>query len=156
MEKKAVHDYTGIAYGNINATLRGIDKQFDEGNRECAVSLHEALGRASIPSECKVYRGVSSKALGKLKFLPDSMLAGKIISDDGFMSTSLDSESAFGGDLLLEIDVPKGSRGAYVGYISSAGHYESEVLFDAGQIMRITGARRDSNGRRIISVMIMN
>lgn len=141
---------------NINATLRGVEKQFDKGNYECAVALHDALGRASIPSDCKVYRGVSSKALGGLRLLPDSMLTGKTFRDKGFMSTSLEQGNAFGGDLLLEIDVPKGSHGAYVGHISSAGHYESEVLFDAGQVMQITGTRKDSNGRRIISVRIMN
>lgn len=57
--------------------------------------------------------------------------------------------------MLLEIDVPKGAHGAYVGDISAAGHYESEVLFDAEQPMRITGVRRDEHGRRIISVRIM-
>lgn len=87
--------------------------------------------------------------------LPDSMLVGKTFTDYGFMSTSLDRNSAFGGDMLLEIDAPKGSHGAYVGDISSAGHYESEVLFDARQQMRITGVRRDENGRRIVSVRIM-
>lgn len=58
--------------------------------------------------------------------------------------------------MLLEIEVPKGSHGAYVGDISAAGHYESEVLFDAGQKMRIISVRYDRNGRRIIRVRIMN
>lgn len=58
--------------------------------------------------------------------LHDSILTGKIISDAGFMSTSLDRGSAFGGDLLLEIDVPQGSKGAYVGDIASAGHIMKE------------------------------
>ncbi len=153
--KAAIHSYTGTAYSNINATMRGLEKQFDPGNHECAINIHQALSGASIPADCTVYRGVSSKALGMLRMLPDNMLVGKTFTDHGFMSTSLERNSAFGGDMLLEVDVPKGSHGAYVGDISSAGHYESEVLFDAGQQMRITGVRRDENGRRIVSVRIM-
>lgn len=152
-EKRAVRAYTGTAYANINATLRGIEKSFGPGNYECARHIHQALSRASIPHDCTVYRGVSEKALGKLRFLPDKMLTGKIFSDKGFMSTSIEKGNSFGGD-LLEISVPKGSHGAYVGHISEAGHYETEVLFDAGQVMRITGVRRDEWGRRIISVQL--
>lgn len=153
--KAAIHSYTGTAYSNINARLRGLEKSFDPGNQECAIRIHQALSGASIPADCTVYRGVSSKALGMLRMLPDNMLVGKTFTDHGFMSTSLERNSAFGGDMLLEVDVPKGAHGAYVGNISSAGHYESEVLFDAGQQMRITGVRRDENGRRIVSVRIM-
>ena len=153
--KAAIHSYTGTAYSNINATMRGLEKQFDPGNHECAINIHQALSGASIPADCTVYRGVSSKALGMQRMLPDNMLVGKTFTDHGFMSTSLERNSAFGGDMLLEVDVPKGSHGAYVGDISAAGHYESEVLFDAGQQMRITGVRRDENGRRIVSVRIM-
>lgn len=154
--RAAIRSYTGIAYANINATLRGLNSQFHPGNYECAQKIHQALLGASIPCACTVYRGVSSKALGMLRMLPDTMLAGRIIRDRGFLSTSLDRNSAFGGDILLEIEVPKGAHGAYVGDISSVGHYESEVLFDAGQKMRIVKVRRDENGRRIISVRIMN
>lgn len=155
-DKAAIHSYTGNGYININATLRGIEKQFEQGNYECAQKIHRALVSASIPSTCTVYRGVSSKALGMLRVLPDNMLVGKVISDKGFMSTSLERNSAFSNGMLLEIEVPKGSHGAYVGNISAAGHYESEVLFDAGQKMRITGIKHDTNGRRIISVRILN
>lgn len=35
-EREAFQKYTGTAYVNINATLRGIDKSFDVGNRENA------------------------------------------------------------------------------------------------------------------------
>jgi len=153
-EKGAVYAYTGTAYANINATLRGIEKSFDPGNYECASHLHQALSRAEIQDDCTVYRGVSEKALGKLRFLPEKMLVGKVFSDKGFMSTSLEKGNAFGGGDLLEISVPKGSHGAYVGDISSAGHYETEVLFDAGQVMRITDVRRDERGRRVIRVQL--
>lgn len=118
--------------------------------------MHSALEKARIPCECKVYRGASSSALGKLRFLPDNMLVGHLLLDKGFMSTSLERGDAFDDDLLLEIEVPKNSRGVYVGYISAAGHYESEVLFDVRQVMKIKGVSRNSDGRKIINVVIMN
>lgn len=151
----AVRSYTGTAYTNINATLRGIEQKFDDGNDICAITLHQSLGKAELPCDCTVYRGTSSRALGALRFLPDSMIVGKTIMDEGFMSTSLNQGDAFGGDVLLEIEAPSGSHGAYVGDISSAGHHESEVLFDAGQIMTIVGASHDNTGRRIIKVRLL-
>ena len=154
--RAAIASYTSTAYENINATLRGLEHQFNPGNYERARKIHQSLSGASIPAVCTVYRGTSSKALGALRMLPDSLLVGKVISDRGFMSTSLEQSTAFDGEVLLEIDVPKGAHGAYVGDISALGHQENEVLFDMGQKMRITNVRRDADGRRIISVRILN
>lgn len=71
------------------------------------------------------------------------------------MSTSLESSSAFGGDVLLEIHAPAGSHGLYVGYVSSAGHYEEEVLFDMNQSMRIDSVTHDNFGRKLLKVTII-
>lgn len=152
---EALHAYTETAYTNINATLRGLVSSFSPGNLDRARVLHDILGQASLPVDCVVYRGVSSKALGALRFLPDQLLINKVFQDKGFMSTSINLYDTFGGDMVLEISARKSSHGVYIGYVSAAGHYESEVLFDAGQTMRITGVRRDSYGHRIVSVEIM-
>lgn len=92
---------------------------------------------------------MSSNALGKLKKLSDKELIGKVFLDKGFMSTSLESNSAFGGDVILEIHAPAGTHGLYVGHISAAGHYEEEVLFDMNQSMRIDFVTRDKFGRNL-------
>lgn len=83
-EKEAFQKYTGTAYVNINATLRGIDKSFEVGNRENAKNLHAVLENASLPCESTVYRGMSSKALGNLNKISDNELVGKIFWDKGF------------------------------------------------------------------------
>lgn len=149
-EATAVHAYTGTAYNNINAVLRGKAGTFNEGNREIASNIHSALSRSCIPEDCTVYRGASREALGAYQNLPDEALVGKLIGDKGFMSTSLNPGDAFGGEVRLEISVPAGAKGAYVGYISQCQHYESEVLFDRGQMMRITGVYYNEFGKRII------
>lgn len=149
-EYSAVRDYTGTAYVNINAVLRGLESDFNTGNHERASLIHSALSRSSIPQSCTVYRGASLSSLGNYASATDSELIGNIISDNGFMSTSLDSGDAFGGEVRYEISVPEGANGAYVGYLSCAEHYESEVLFDCGQMLQITDVRRDRFGRRTI------
>lgn len=150
----ALSMYTGAAYANINGALRGLDT-FQPGYRELAVQIHGALSGSCIPQNCTVYRGASGAALGALRNLPDDQLVGAFFSDDGFMSTSLNSEDAFGGEIKLVISVPAGAKGAYVGYLSQLGHSESEVLFDMGQVLQITKAERDSNGRRVIHARMM-
>lgn len=149
-ERSAIRDYTGTSYVNINAVLRGLESDFDVGNHERASLIHSALSQSSIPQSCTVYRGASLSSLGNYANTSDEELIGNIISDDGFMSTSLNREDAFGGEVRYEISVPEGANGAYVGYLSHAQHYESEVLFDYGQMLQITDVRRDMFGNRTI------
>ena len=147
--------YTGVSYANINAVLRGIVGEFDPGNLENAINLHSVLEKSELPCDCTVYRGVSAKALGEMANWPDDKLVGKVFWDAGFMSTSLDRNSAFDGDLLLEIHAPKGAHGTYVGHVSTAKHYEKEVLFDIDSNMVIDSVRRDEMGRRVITVRMI-
>lgn len=149
-EYTAVRDYTATSYVNINAVLRGLVSDFDLGNHERASLIHRALSRCSIPQPCTVYRGASLSSLGEYANVTDDELIGNIISDDGFMSTSLNREDAFGGEIRYEISVPDGANGVYVGYLSQAQHYESEVLFDCGQMLQIIDVRRDMFGNRTI------
>lgn len=156
-QKEAVRSYTGSSYSDINATLRGLTDGFiSEDNKNYAIQIHRALEECKIPCECIVYRGMKSVALGSLQNLSDQELVGKVYTDNGFLSTSLSSEDSFGGNIQLEIEVPKGAKGAYVGYISQQGHAESEVLFDRGQYMRILSVERDRYGNRRIRARIMS
>lgn len=151
----ALSAYTGSAYVNINATLRGISPSFQDGYKEKAILIHQALSASSIPQACTVYRGASAAALGSLQNVPDDQLVGSYFSDNGFMSTSINSEDSFGGEIKLVIDVPAGAKGAYVGYLSQLGHSESEVLFDMGSVMQITKVERNGNGQRVIHARMM-
>lgn len=155
-QKGAVRAYTGSSYSDINATLRGLTEGFiSADNKKCAMRIHSALDGCEIPCDCIVYRGMNASALGHLRGLADQELVGQVYTDNGFMSTSLSSQDAFGGTVQLEIEVPKGAKGAYVGYISQHGHAESEVLFDMGQYLQILDARRDQFGNRKIRARVM-
>ena len=151
----ALSAYTGSAYININAALRGLSPSFQDGCKENAILIHQALSASSIPQGCTVYRGASAAALGSMRNAPDDQLVGSFFSDNGFMSTSINSEDSFGGEIKLVIDVPAGAKGAYVGYLSQLGHSESEVLFDMGSVMQITKVDRNGNGQRVIHARMM-
>ena len=154
-ERESIHKYTGVSYANINAVLRGLEEEFDVGNLENARNIHSALSKCELPYDCILYRGVSAKALGHLDSLKDNELVGQILWDSGFLSTSLDENCAFDGDMILEINAPAGTHGLYVGYLSSAKQLEKEVLIDVDQTMRINSVCRDEIGRRHINVTII-
>ncbi len=149
----AIREYTDTTYSNINASLRGKDG-FLPGNLEKATEIHMALQNAKIPHSCTVYRGVTSDALGYLQKLNDEEMVGHVIRDGGFMSTTLKPESAFCGSVQLEIEVPAGAPGAFIGAISCYPD-EDEVLFDAQRCLVITGVRRGQHGERIISTRML-
>ena len=124
------------------------------GNLDKATEIHSALQNARIPRSCTVYRGVTSDALGYLQDLTDDEMVGHVIRDGGFMSTTLKPECAFCGSVQLEIAVPAGAPGAYIGGISCYPD-EDEVLFDAQRCLVITGVRRGNHGERIISARML-
>lgn len=156
-ERQAIEEYTmSDWYKNINNTLRHpLTTHFTSGNRERARLIHKGLSKSALPCECMVYRGTSKKFLGKYQNAPDEALVGKVLPERGFMSTSLNKEDHFGGEVILHIKAPKGASGAYIGSISNKKDSESEVLFDCGQMLRINCVRRDAGGRRILDAEIM-
>ena len=156
-ERQAIEEYTmSDWYKNINNTLRHpLTTHFISGNRERARLIHKGLSKSALPCECMVYRGTSKKFLGKYQNAPDEALVGKVLPERGFMSTSLNKEDHFGGEVILHIKAPKGASGAYIGSISNKKDSESEVLFDCGQMLRINRVRRDAGGRRILDAEIM-
>lgn len=152
-EIAAINDYTGEMppyYKNINSVLRKKATDFDQGNEERSKSIHSALQKAKLPSDIKVYRGISAEALNELNFSSDNELIGDFYLDRGFISTSLGRTSAFQKDVMLELSLPAGCPAASIEKISKAGGYEQEVLIDRGRLFKITGVRYE-DGQRIIS-----
>lgn len=153
-QRAAVTYYTGLGYLQINPYLRGKSAGVTPQCREQILRLSALLGSQVTDRPMRVYRGVSpdtAMVRGGRKGLDaysDQELVGKLLVDGGFVSTSLREESAFSGTMLV-LDLPPGSRGAYVGDISQAQHYEREFLMDRNQVFRVTGVTR-KNGKRYI------
>lgn len=124
-ERRSASRYTGSDYQQINGSLRG-KMEADSRTREEIRGLTSALDKSAIPEDVVTYRGISSgRHLG-------SMNPGDTFVDPGFTSTSLSSTSSsmFGGSgrgYLVEVIVPKGTKG---GYLFSGA--EQEVLLQRG------------------------
>lgn len=136
-EIMAIKNYSGDDYRVINNYLRGITGSIDDMRGLTITHLKNALGKASVPHQVKVYRGTDIVPIDHMIKLNkygevdvDSMI-GKTFTDNGFTSTSVLKESSFNNDITWIIDVPEGTNAAYIGQISHFPN-ETELLLDAG------------------------
>ncbi len=99
-----------------------------------------------------VFRGGSKSILGSLAKLDPSELPGRVISDKGFISTSVLPKEAkqFSHGVFLAIKVPKGTKGAYIDLISGFNG-EREYILDKGQEFLIKQANK-IHGKYLLEV----
>lgn len=158
-ECTAIYDFTTTIppyHININSVLRGVQSSYNEGNERRSELIHSVLSKANLPIDIKVYRGVSYKDLGDFANFTDNELIGCIYYDMGFISTSIKkgaSKSFTKDNLLLAIQLPRGTRAAFIGNLSQALH-EEEILIDRGQLFRFTDVRYE-NGYKIIEASLL-
>lgn len=138
---------------NINNSLRGLETVTPE-NQLTIKNMQSALSNASLPKDMTLYRGTSTEALGNLKNLSPEDLVGKTFKETGFMSTSTNSSVAsgtFSGNMQITIEAPSGVHALDISSISQYSN-EAEILFDAGQEMKILTAE-SKNGVLYITVL---
>lgn len=159
-ELKALQEYVGISYSYINGKLRtGINTLGPKSRDKLPAwidAIDSALAKSSVPKDVAVFRGLLSSATARFANLKSpNDLVGKIITDSGFISTSLDPLIAVGfaaapstgtvAGTVFELRVPKGSRGAYLGgYDFAKG--EKELLLPRGSKFRVVQYKRTSFG----------
>lgn len=171
-ERRALREYTGSAYRDMNGWLRfgKLDKYVYDDEISLAKDIEEAikgLDKLRTKDNIQVHRGSNINAiLGD--FMKDdrfmeayekaimgedatadltSILSGTRLTDKGFMSTSINKSSTFGGGLNMHINVPKGSScGGYVNGISKYEDSEYEFLMKPGTTVEITKAWGDDEG----------
>lgn len=153
-QRAAVSYYTGSGYKQTNPYLRRQAPRPDDKVLDQIQALHSLLSEQQTKRPVTVYRGVShdtpmiSGSKRGLNTYSDEELYGKLLVDGAFVSTSLREDSAFSGTMLV-LDLPVGTRGAYVGDISTLQHVEREFLMDKDQAFRVTRVER-RNGKRYI------
>lgn len=136
--KKELYPHASSYYVNINNTLRGKDN-FKDGNQIRYARIHNALSRASVPSDITAYRAISREAYESM--IVNSQLAGGDgLRDNGFMSCSLVSDNLFtnNNDVIMQLTITEGSRGAYIGNVGSEFASECEILLDCGSSVFVT------------------
>ncbi|MCU4733706.1 hypothetical protein OCE56_26075 [Bacillus cereus] len=138
-QRNALDGYARQDYKEINSYLRN---QGGSGNEKLDAqikNISEALGQKPLPENITVYRWCGMPEFGyqindpfpTLKDFEEKFL-DTIKEDKGYLSTSLSSErlAAFGSRrIILRLQVPKGSKGAYLSAIGGFKN-EKEILLD--------------------------
>lgn len=152
---RLLNTYTDNSY-HYNNLLRGVVTRELTPDESLKINkLSKILCSVPLNEEIVLFRGTSKTFLGELAGLPPEKLVGKVLSDKGFLSTSILPNEAldFSKGVFLVIKAPKGTKGAYLGeYSSIAG--EQEFLLDKGQKMLIKKAFQDKKGLTLFADLI--
>lgn len=145
----AVSSYTSNGYIDINRRLRGL--RLGDGTDSYAWLVDEQIANlrkamdifGGLKEDVVLYRGTTHKWISKKKLDEGDLgkLVGTVISDKGFLSTSVVRKVADGfvrhnqttsdPGYIIEYRVPKGTKGLYVGSLSFLD-YEEEVILEPG------------------------
>jgi hypothetical protein len=141
-EKDAIYDYTGSNYRRINGMLRNPEKYADDTSifakraKESSDLVTSALNKNPLKETLYVRRGTDldglqgilgpeefakAQSMGSKEWLlsiKDTM-PGRIAQDKGFLSTSPFERGGFGGTVEFKLELPKGTKAAYVDRLSS-------------------------------------
>lgn len=148
-EKRGVVTYTGSAYWDMNAYLRG--QQSGTSYKKAIEECKSALSKASLPRETIVRRGADFNMLDTLgigKITPDnkSSVIGAIVQDKGFMSTSPAPQGGFTYmNIEYVIKLPQGTQAMYVDSISKHKG-EQELLINCGGKFMVEDVEFGTNG----------
>ena len=156
-EKKVIHEYTDFAYLKMNKLLRGIpfpgsEKVVNEA-RERVEILSNALDKSNTETDFTVFRGADIDYLDGIDLSDLSSLIGKEIVDKGFSSTSIEKSTDFKKRVQLEIQVPKGSKAAYIENLSANDH-EQEVILGKGSKFKIIDALKSNDNKIVVKMRL--
>jgi len=138
----------------VNAYLRG-DRSVSSSDVKSIISgIDKALQGTSTMSDGVVFRGVPASAFDELK-------VGKVLTDPGYMSTSVNPSSALAfasyedEGVVLRLTVPAGSRALAVdGLNTDSVLGESEIILPRGTSMKITKIA-EAEGKRIVYAKVV-
>ena len=148
-EQAGIWVYTSNQYGSMNSWLRGETNTLSEARKKAIKQTQAAM--RPVPQDLIVHRGTGWDALpeGFQSAAGAKALIGKTVMDEAFMSTSVGGGAAFGGAMLLELEVPKGTMAAYVDGKNKNGDKisthpgEREMLLAAGQSYQIISVTKN-------------
>lgn len=101
--------------------------------------LDESLSKWATPRDLRAYRKIKFSR-PNLEFM--NLKPGDTLVQDSFMSTTLDLRAIsdnFNGNhkVVYEIEVPKGTNGAYIGSNNALSYNEKELLLHRGMKMEV-------------------
>jgi hypothetical protein len=157
-EIEAIRKYQSTWFVDMNGFLRGRFESVSRKTRTYITNLQKAIEKVKIKENILVARGTTVSAIGGDW---DDVQINNVITDKGFISTSLSEEMAKDfvsrkGErgILMYIKIPKGTNGVITD-VAANDNWESELLLKPGTEIRITG-KRIENGMRIIEGVVVN
>ncbi len=144
----AIKSYTGSGYGQINGALRS-GSALRRGTN--AGKIQQAM--RPLPENLLVRRGTSLRGLG-VNIYEELAAAGPgyRFTELGFSSTTVNSYVSFNGQVKLIIEVPKGTKAAWVADVSAVGQGEGELILAARteyEVIQITRTSSHSTEVRV-------
>lgn len=166
-QTSAIENYGNRGYTAINNYLRNDGKESD-GNKnedleEKIKNISEALARNPIPENITLYRWPGAKEFGyEIGKIPaiDAFKAdvlGTEKEQKGFMSTSFSSARFNEGTIVLRLQVPKGTKGAFLNAVGGF-QSENEMLLDKGykyHIDKVTQVKIDNKNRYVVDATLL-
>lgn len=149
-EENALFWYKGDGFYDVNNDLR--DAGYSEDDR--VDLIQDIVRRGKTIDDMIVWRGLDVDV-----FEDSDNLTGDVFSDNVFISTSLVRSTAesFGYGAMMEIRVPKGTRGISMERwdptVASFGN-ESEFLLPDGSKFKILSDSGDEDSRHIVAEVI--
>lgn len=156
-ERRTMENYTDEGYADINSDLRHDPESAD---METVQEIDNVIARGQTSEDIVVFRaiaGPSPERGGRSKHRFNGLKAGDEFEDAGFSSTTtsmgqarnFDSE---GTGYVLEVEVPKGTPGAWVPKIPGADNGEQEFILPRNARYRVI-SRNDSNASFRVSLV---
>ena len=136
-QKEALRTYTGSTYREINGLLRGTyhPSKFEKQDLESLIRKISA-GMKPVTEDLLVHRTAHAGQFG-FRTAEDAFKAvGKTVVDDGFLSTAVESEVNQYATFSFSIEVPKGTKAAFIRDISRFQN-ENELLIDKGTKFKV-------------------
>lgn len=145
-EWDAINWYTGGAYSSFNAALRR-GARLTPSQRVTDQAIMSAINKYTLTKPTVFHRGSSGGLLAGAQTVDEiNAMAGIIVQDDGYTSTSASVGSDFGSFSKIEyhISTPAGTGiGAYIMPVSRH-RMEDEFLFRRGSAFRVVGAYEEA------------
>lgn len=133
-QRDAISTYARSGYVEMNQHLRFGNFARDKTKAKIS-ALQDFLDNSTVENTIYLQRGINKPALDKI-FGGDSWrkdessIVGSVFTDKGFVSTTPFESGGFGGDVVMYIKAPKGTKGAYIKDFAAAEN-EKEFLLQS-------------------------
>ena len=166
-EAKALDTYKNKNFKKINNSLRK-KSDMDSATSDTVKGLDSAIDKQKpLSKKTELYRGIISADIAKAARKDPGSMVGKVITDDGYMSTTTSlavakgfAGASFGaksGSVVMRISAPKGTKAVEMDKFGDKKKYtnkEAEMLLARGSKIKINKIS-DWNGAVLIDAEIV-